>query len=74
MEVNLVKIFNEYPMKNVFTPSYKCRSLFDFSKADDGYIPKSYFNTDEYYYDFKNRNKKNNLDSDGLGDFSDLFN
>ena len=73
MEVNLVKIFNEYPMKNVFTPSFKCREIFDFSQADEGYIPKSYFNTDNYYYDFKNRYKKNNPGGD-LGDFSDLFN
>lgn len=66
-DYNIVKIFNYYPMKNIFVPSWKCSNagIFKMPQRNDPYKPMAYFNTDEYYYDFKAKNKgKANTDND----------
>ena len=68
--VNIVKIFNEYPIKSKFTPSWQCAKagIFDMAPPPDVYIPKGYFDAQNMLYDFTKRNKARK------SSFDDLFN
>ncbi len=74
MELNVVKIFNEFPMKNTFSPTFKCSSIYDLSQVKEAYVPKKAFNPQDIYFDFQARNRKVGGGGLGAGDmFDDIF-
>ena len=56
----IVSIMNEFAMKVVFTPVYKCvqRGLFDTTEMPPKYSPSKHLNEDKIYYDICERNSK----------------
>ncbi len=54
---NITKIFQNYPVRSMITPYFKCTDIYQIGKYEQPFIPGRRMNEQEVFYDIKRRNK-----------------
>lgn len=54
---NITKIFQEYPVRSVITPYFKCTDIYRIGAQERPFIPGRRLNEQEVFYDIRKRNR-----------------